>query len=58
MIEAIRSIIGALEKEKVLDKTLLIASTGLPSRVLFSVKDRPQNFYVMGSLGARFWAGL
>jgi thiamine pyrophosphate-dependent acetolactate synthase large subunit-like protein len=45
-IEAIRDIMKTITTE------LVISSCGLISRELHSVKDRPENFYVMGSMGA------
>jgi len=44
--------------EKIDDNTLVIVSTGMPSRTVYNVKDRPQNFYVMGSMGASLGIGL
>jgi len=37
---------------------LLISSTGMISRAVFNYRDRPENFYVMGSLGASLGIGL
>ena len=37
---------------------LLICNIGYPSRELFSVKDRPENFYMLGSMGLASSIGL
>jgi len=37
---------------------LLISNIGYPSRELFSVKDRPENFYMLGSMGLASSIGL
>ena len=37
---------------------LLISNIGFPSRELFSVKDRPENFYMLGSMGLASSIGL
>lgn len=37
---------------------LIISSTGIISREIYSVKDRPENFYVMGSLGSSLGIGI
>ena len=39
-------------------KALLISNIGFPSRELFSVKDRPENFYMLGSMGLASSIGL
>ena len=39
-------------------KALLICNIGFPSRELFSVKDRPENFYMLGSMGLASSIGL
>lgn len=36
----------------------LICNIGYPSRELFSVKDRPENFYMLGSMGLASSIGL
>ena len=36
----------------------LISNIGFPSRELFSVKDRPENFYMLGSMGLASSIGL
>jgi sulfopyruvate decarboxylase subunit beta len=37
---------------------LIVANIGLPARELFSVKDRPENFYMLGSMGLASSIGL
>jgi len=37
---------------------LLICNIGFPSRELFSVRDRPENFYMLGSMGLASSIGL
>ncbi len=37
---------------------LLISNIGYPSRELYSVRDRPQNFYMLGSMGLASSIGL
>jgi len=37
---------------------LLICNIGYPSRELFSVRDRPENFYMLGSMGLASSIGL
>jgi sulfopyruvate decarboxylase subunit beta len=37
---------------------LLVSNIGFPSRELFSVKDRPENFYMLGSMGLASSIGL
>lgn len=44
-IDAIKRIMGGVTDE------LVIATTGKISRELFYVKDRPENFYMCGSMG-------
>ena len=39
-------------------KALLISNIGYPSRELFSVRDRPENFYMLGSMGLASSIGL
>ncbi|MEM3526353.1 MAG: sulfopyruvate decarboxylase subunit beta [Candidatus Jordarchaeaceae archaeon] len=51
-IEAIKIIADELEKE------LVICNLGFPSRELYSVKDRPENFYMLGSMGLASSIGL
>jgi len=45
-VEALRAVNEALSS-----RDLLVATTGMTSRELFTVNDRPQNFYMMGSMG-------
>lgn len=51
-IEAIKEIMSSLEGE------LVITSTGMISREVFVTRDRPENFYVMGSMGASLGVGI
>ncbi|MEM2134573.1 MAG: sulfopyruvate decarboxylase subunit beta [Candidatus Freyarchaeota archaeon] len=51
-IEAIKNIVEELEKE------LVICNLGFPSRELYSVGDRPENFYMLGSMGLASSIGL
>ena len=37
---------------------LVICSTGMICREVYEVRDRPENFYVMGSMGASLGIGL
>jgi len=37
---------------------LVICSTGMISREVYETKDRPENFYVMGSMGASLGIGI
>ena len=37
---------------------LVICSTGMISREVYALKDRPENFYVMGSMGASLGIGI
>lgn len=50
--DAINTIISSLDDE------LVISANGLISRQLFSIKDRPQNFYMLGSMGLASSIGL
>ena len=52
-IDAIRLISECLS-----DEEYVIATTGKPSRELFAVADRPQNFYMQGSMGHAASIGL
>ena len=51
--EAIKTIIQEVDHEEV-----IISSTGLISRELFSFKNSPQNFYMTGSMGLASSIGL
>lgn len=49
----------ALASEAAISKdALLICNIGYPSRELFSIRDRPQNFYMLGSMGLASSIGL
>ena len=52
-IEAIENIMQTVK-----DEDIIISSCGKISREVFYVKDRPQNFYVMGSMGASLGIGI
>ena len=51
--EAIEVIIQSLNGSE-----LIISSTGMISRELFTIKDAPQNFYMVGSMGLASSIGL
>lgn len=51
-IEAIKIIASELKKE------LVVCNLGFPSRELYSVKDRSENFYMLGSMGLASSIGL
>lgn len=51
-IDAINNIMENVKDE------IVISSCGFISRELFMVKDRPRNFYVMGSMGMELGIGL
>lgn len=53
-IEAIKTIINYF----VVKNTILITSTGMISREVYAVKDRPLNFYMMGSMGDALAIGI
>ena len=40
------------------DDDIVIVSTGLISREVFGYKDRPLNFYMMGSMGNALAIGI
>ena len=50
--EAIRSVMAYITHE------LVIATTGMISRELFVVRDRPENFYMCGSMGCALPIGI
>lgn len=51
--------IKAIEKIMALVKDeLVITSVGMISREVHAVRDRPENFYVMGSMGASLGIGI
>lgn len=51
-IDAIKQIMPSITDE------FVICSTGMPSREVYSVRDRQRNFYVMGSMGASLGIGI
>jgi sulfopyruvate decarboxylase subunit beta len=51
-IDAIKIIADELENE------LVVCNLGFPSRELYSVRDRPENFYMLGSMGLASSIGL
>jgi len=51
-IDAIKRIMNDMKDE------VVISSTGMISREVFAVKDRPRNFYMMGSMGCALGIGL
>ncbi len=51
--EAIEAIVQSLSGGE-----LVISSTGMISRELFAIRDAPQNFYMMGSMGLASSIGL
>lgn len=51
-IDAIKKIMKGVGDE------LVISSTGMISRELYAVKDRPRNFYMEGSMGCALGIGL
>lgn len=51
-IDAIKKIMENVKEE------IVISSTGMISRELCAVKDRPRNFYMMGSMGSALAIGL
>jgi sulfopyruvate decarboxylase subunit beta len=51
-IEAIKEIMDMVDNE------LVISNIGFPSRELYKIKDRPRNFYMMGSMGLASSIGL
>lgn len=51
-LDAVRSVIEAL------DGALVVHATGMISRESFLVKDRPENFYMIGSMGLNSAIGL
>jgi len=40
------------------DDALIICNIGFPSRELYAVRDRPENFYMLGSMGMASSIGL
>lgn len=51
-IEAIRCVVEELDGE------LVVCNIGYPSRELYSVRDRDENFYMLGSMGLASSIGL
>jgi len=51
-IDAIRKTMQSIKKE------LVVSSCGMVSREVFLIKDRPENFYVQGSMGATLGIGI
>lgn len=51
-IDAIRKIMKDVKDE------IVMSSTGMISREVYAVKDRPRNFYMMGSMGCILGIGL
>ncbi len=51
-IDAIKKIMKDVKDE------IVISSTGMISRELYAVKDRPRNFYIQGSMGSALGIGL
>ncbi len=51
-IEAIQQIMESVTDE------LVIATTGMISRELYAVRDRPENFYICGSMGCALPIGI
>ena len=49
--------IGAL-MERVSDETLVVCCNGMIGRELFTAKNRPSNFYMIGSMGLGLSIGL
>jgi len=56
-MKRIRAIALAAEAAQA-QSALLICNIGFPSRELFSVSDRPENFYMLGSMGLASSIGL
>jgi sulfopyruvate decarboxylase subunit beta len=57
MMKRIEAIALAAEAAAAQD-ALLVCNIGFPSRELFSAKDRPENFYMLGSMGLASSIGL
>jgi thiamine pyrophosphate-dependent acetolactate synthase large subunit-like protein len=51
-IEAVRQIMAGIKDE------LVITTTGMISREVYAVRDRPENFYMCGSMGCALPIGL
>ena len=50
--DAVKCIMGSVTNQ------LVISSAGKISREVFNIKDRPENFYVQGSMGAALGIGI
>ena len=37
--------------EKILENELVVCNLGIPSKELYRLKDRSENFYMLGSMG-------
>ena len=44
--------------EKVLNNNLVICNIGIPSQELYEINDRPNYFYMLGSMGLASSIGL
>ena len=51
--DAIETIVQLLTGDE-----LIVSSTGMISRELFTIRDSPRNFYVLGSMGLASSIGL
>ncbi|ENN96313.1 thiamine pyrophosphate TPP-binding domain-containing protein [Methanocaldococcus villosus KIN24-T80] len=51
-IDVIKKIVDNVDKE------LIVCNIGIPSKELYSVKDRERNFYMLGSMGLASSIGL
>jgi phosphonopyruvate decarboxylase len=51
--EAIERILDQVD-----DQDIIVSSTGMTSRELYNIEDRPLNFYMMGSMGNALAIGL
>ncbi len=51
-----KQVIQAIMQE--LDRELVVCNLGHPCQELYMIKDRPQNFYMMGSMGMALPIGL
>ena len=58
MEKILRSTALNLILEKIPDNEVLITSTGMISREVYQIKDRPLNFYMQGSMGMALAIGL
>jgi len=51
-VDAVKVVMDTITDE------LVVSSAGMISREVYAVRDRPRNFYVMGSLGATLGIGI